>query len=91
MQGRPGRLQTWNSASWGRWESSTATALLPLGGGKPRRLLALLLAYRNAVVSTDRLVEALWEEPPDSAAGTLQSYVSQLRRFVELDGGRRRW
>ncbi len=63
------------------------TALLPLGGGMPRRLLALLLAYRNSVVSTDRLVEALWEEPPDSAAGTLQSYVSKLRRFVELDGG----
>ena len=60
-------------------------ALLPLGGGMPRRLLAVLLAYRNSVVSTDRLVEVLWEEPPDSAAGTLQSYVSRLRRFVELD------
>ena len=34
----------------------------------PRRLLAVLLAYRNSVVSTDRLVEVLWDEPPDSAA-----------------------
>ncbi len=63
------------------------TALLPLGGGMPRRLLAVLLAYRNSVVSTDRLCEVLWEDAPDSAAATLQSYVSRLRRFVELDGG----
>ena len=64
------------------------TALLPLGGGMPRRLLAVLLAYRNSVVSTDRLIEVLWDEaPPDSAAATLQSYVSRLRRFVELDDG----
>ena len=35
------------------------TALLPLGGGMPRRLLAVLLAYRNTVVSTDRLCEVL--------------------------------
>src|SRR5690242_4615554 len=63
------------------------TALLPLGGGMPRRLLAVLLAYRNSVVSTDRLCEVLWEEPPESAAATLQSYVSRLRRFVELGDG----
>ena len=50
----------------------------------PRRLLAVLLAYRNSVVSTDRLVEVLWDEAPESAAATLQSYVSRLRRFVEL-------
>ena len=63
------------------------TALLPLGGGMPRRLLAVLLAYRNSVVSTDRLCDVLWDDAPDSAAATLQSYVSRLRRFVELDGG----
>jgi predicted ATPase/DNA-binding SARP family transcriptional activator len=62
-------------------------ALLPLGGGMPRRLLAMLLAYRSTVVSVDRLVEVLWSEPPESAGATLQSYVSRLRRFVELDGG----
>ncbi|HEX4530442.1 MAG TPA: BTAD domain-containing putative transcriptional regulator, partial [Acidimicrobiia bacterium] len=60
------------------------SALLPLGGGMPRRLLAMLLAYRSTVVSTDRLVEVLWSEPPESAAATLQSYVSRVRRFVEL-------
>src|SRR4051794_23922550 len=62
------------------------SAPLPLGGGMPRRLLAMLLAYRSTVVSTDRLVEVLWSQPPESAGATLQSYVSRVRRFVELGG-----
>ena len=59
----------------------------PSGAGCRGVSSRILLAYRNSVVSTDRLVEVLWDEPPDSAAATLQSYVSRLRRFVELDGG----
>ena len=55
-------------------------------GPKPRRLLGMLLAHRNEVVSADRLVEALWTDPPEAAGATLQSYVSRLRRFVELGG-----
>ena len=53
---------------------------------KPRRLLGILIAHRNAVVSADRLVEALWPDPPEAAGATLQSYISRLRRFVELGG-----
>jgi predicted ATPase/DNA-binding SARP family transcriptional activator len=60
---------------------------LPVGP-KPRRLLGILLAHRNGVVSADRLVAALWTDPPAAAAATLQSYVSRLRRFVELGGER---
>ena len=60
---------------------------LPLGP-KPRRLLGILVAHRNAVVSADRLVAALWTDPPAAASATLQSYVSRLRRFVELGGER---
>ena len=67
---------------------SDGDGLLPLGGGMPRRLLAVLLAYRNSVVSTDRLIEILWDDPPETAGATLQSYVSRLRRFVELGHGR---
>jgi predicted ATPase/DNA-binding SARP family transcriptional activator len=59
---------------------------LPLGGAMPRKLLAVLLAHRNEVVSSDRLIDALWgDDPPPSATATLQSYVSRLRRFTELD------
>ncbi|MDQ1508986.1 MAG: hypothetical protein QOG50_830, partial [Actinomycetota bacterium] len=60
---------------------------LPVGP-KPRRLLGILLAHRNTVVSADRLVAALWSDPPPAASATLQSYVSRLRRFVELGGER---
>src|SRR4051812_33043673 len=58
--------------------------MLPVGGEKPRRLLAVLLAHRNSVVSAERLIDALWTDPPDAAGATLQSYISRLRRFVEL-------
>ncbi len=39
---------------------------------------------RGEVVPTDRLIETLWpQEPPRSAAGSLQAYVSHLRRLLE--------
>jgi DNA-binding SARP family transcriptional activator len=48
---------------------------------KPRALLALLLLHPNEVLSVDRIVEALWgEEPPAKAVGSLQNFVSALRR-----------
>jgi DNA-binding SARP family transcriptional activator len=58
-----------------------------LGGSKQRTLLAILAIHANEVVSTDRLIEALWPEgAPESAANTLQGYVSRLRKT--LDPGR---
>jgi hypothetical protein len=42
--------------------------------------------FLNQVVSTDRLLEFLWPgQPPESAANTLQTYVSHLRRSLEPD------
>ena len=56
---------------------------LSLGGGKQRALLALLLIHPNESLSTDRLIDELWDEqPPPTAAKILQNYVSQLRRVV---------
>jgi DNA-binding SARP family transcriptional activator len=56
---------------------------LELGGLKQRALLACLLLDANRVVSTDRLVDALWEDdPPETARKALQVYVSQLRKLV---------
>jgi DNA-binding SARP family transcriptional activator len=50
---------------------------------KPRALLALLLLHRNEVVSTDALLDGLWgESPPPRALGSLQNYVSHLRRAL---------
>jgi len=57
---------------------------LPLGGGKQRALLAILLLEANRVVSTERLIELLWgEEAPETVGNTLQVTVSQLRKILE--------
>jgi YVTN family beta-propeller protein len=55
---------------------------LSLGGGKQRALLALLLIHQNELLSSDRLIEELWNEPPPTAAKIVQNYVSQLRRVL---------
>src|SRR5919202_5377379 len=56
---------------------------LPLGGQKQRAVLALLLLDAGRVVSTDRLIDALWSEQPPPTAGTsLQNFVSQLRKLL---------
>ncbi|MHA6785803.1 BTAD domain-containing putative transcriptional regulator [Pseudonocardia saturnea] len=60
----------------------------PIDPGSPklRSLLTLLLADHGRVVPLDRINETLWSsEPPATATGTLQSYVSQLRRLLEPD------
>jgi len=59
---------------------------LQLSGQKQRALLALLLLDVNRVVSTDRIVDALWgEAPPRTAATSLQNFVSQLRKLFGSD------
>jgi YVTN family beta-propeller protein len=58
---------------------------LPLGPGKERALLTLLLLYRNERVSTERLIDLLWDEsPPESASKMIQIYVSRLRRKLAV-------
>src|SRR5262249_35158964 len=59
---------------------------LDLGAQKHRALLAVLLLDANRVVSTERLIDALWDdEPPETALKALQVYVSQLRKVVGRD------
>ena len=60
---------------------------LPLGGAKQRALLAVLLLHANEAVSADRLIDALWgERAPETAAHTLQVYVSQVRKALRSAG-----
>ena len=59
---------------------------VPLGGGRQRALLALLLTRPNEVVSTDRLADELWgAHPPRRALNTIQQYISQLRKALGAD------
>jgi DNA-binding SARP family transcriptional activator len=67
----------------GPLEALVDGAPVPLGGAKQRTVLALLLLDAGRVVSTDRLLDALWSgEPPPTATASLQNFVSQLRRAL---------
>ena len=57
--------------------------LVALGPAKQRAVLAILLVRANELVSSDRLIEELWPEPPKTAANTLQVYVGRLRKALE--------
>jgi predicted ATPase/DNA-binding SARP family transcriptional activator len=58
-----------------------------LRGSKRRGLLAYLLVHAGQPVPLDRLVEDLWGGQPSSgAAGTVQTYVSQLRKLLRDTG-----
>jgi predicted ATPase/DNA-binding SARP family transcriptional activator len=61
-------------------------ASVPVGGPKPRLVLALLAARRGAVVSTDRLCDELWpDRAPADPPAVLQSQLSRLRRLLRPD------
>jgi ABC-type transport system substrate-binding protein len=63
-----------------------AGAALPFGGRQQRPVLAVLLAEAGAVVSVDRLADALCgEHPPAGYATTIQTYVFHLREVLEPD------
>jgi DNA-binding SARP family transcriptional activator len=56
---------------------------LELGSARQRALLSFLLLHANEIVSSDRLIDDLWNgEPPASAAKVVQGYISQLRRVL---------
>jgi DNA-binding SARP family transcriptional activator len=60
-----------------------------LGATREAALLADLIVHAGQVVAASRLVEDLWRgTPPPGAAGTLQTYVKNLRRLLEPERGR---
>lgn len=63
------------------WRGGTE---LELGSPQQRAVLAMLLLARGRQVSMDGLVDGLWRERvPRSAVGTLQTYISRLRRVLD--------
>ncbi len=55
--------------------------VVEVGGPKQRAVLAALVIDVGKVVSLDRLIDELWgDQPPARATGTLQAYISNLRR-----------
>ncbi len=67
-----GHLEVWDGARQ-----------VTVGGPQQATLLALLLLDANRVVSTDRLVDDLWDgAPPDNARRLLHGCVVRLRRVL---------
>jgi DNA-binding SARP family transcriptional activator len=58
-------------------------AELDLGSPQQRALLAVLLVNRGMVVPLHNLIDAIWEDrPPQTAIGTVRTYVSRLRTVL---------
>ena len=56
-----------------------------LRGPRHRAVLARLIVARTRTVPLDTLAADLWDEPPVRAAGTLQTFIGDLRRALEPD------
>ncbi|WP_322762428.1 BTAD domain-containing putative transcriptional regulator [Frankia sp. Cr2] len=55
-----------------------------LGGKQRKVLLTALLLNVGQIVTTHRLIEAVWDgRPPDRASATLRTHISELRRRLE--------
>lgn len=73
----------------GPLEAALGGTPLPLGGGKQRAVLAALLLRAGEVVPVDRLVDEVWgDDPPPSAAHSLEAYVSRIRQLLNGHGPR---
>ncbi|NUS64836.1 MAG: SARP family transcriptional regulator, partial [Saccharothrix sp.] len=56
---------------------------VPVPGPQLRCVLAVLASEAGRVVPVGRLAEALWDVPPATARGTVQVYVSRLRKLLD--------
>jgi predicted ATPase/DNA-binding SARP family transcriptional activator len=73
----------------GPLEVVSEQTLLDLGAPRVRLLLALLLVRGGEVVSTDRLIEDLWDgDPPATSRHTMQGCVYRLRQALGVDAWR---
>ncbi len=71
----------------GPFETTAGDGAIALGGPRQRAVVAILALAAPEVVSTDRLVDAIWgEEPPASPLPTLQVFVSKLRKSLAAAG-----
>jgi DNA-binding SARP family transcriptional activator len=71
----------------GPLEVSADGRVVDIGGHKQRALLAILLLRANEPVPRDVLVHELWgERPPAGARGSLEVYVSRLRKALGAAG-----
>lgn len=58
---------------------------VPVGSRRRRELLGRLVAAGGRAVPLPVLLDDLWEDPPPAAAGTVRTFVAELRRALEPD------
>ncbi|MEV0647516.1 BTAD domain-containing putative transcriptional regulator [Phytomonospora sp. NPDC050363] len=71
----------------GPLEVTTAGDRLDLGGLRQSRLLALLLLNRQQPTSVARIVDVLWETPPESARQQVHNSIRGIRRALSVVPG----
>ena len=55
----------------------------PVRGLRRTAVLAMLAVHSGDIVSVDRLIDAVWpDQPPSTAANTVQSHISHLRQVL---------
>ncbi|GAB1516826.1 AfsR/SARP family transcriptional regulator [Actinophytocola sp. KF-1] len=59
---------------------------IAIGSGRQRFVLATLLLNAGRLTSTDRLVDALWDDPPSTARPQLHNVISNIRRRLRAAG-----
>jgi DNA-binding SARP family transcriptional activator len=65
------------------WDDGQHVAI---GSGRQRFVLATLLLNAGRLTSTDRLVDALWDDPPTTARPQLHNLISNVRRRLRAAG-----
>ncbi|MCG8923270.1 BTAD domain-containing putative transcriptional regulator [Lentzea sp. CC55] len=72
----------------GPLELRSARRPVALGGERQQKLLALLLLGTGEVVGFDRLIDELWDDPPQTARRQVCNAAAAVRRVVTRGGGR---
>ena len=68
-------MQVWDGSQWAA-----------IRAAQQRTVLALLLIESGRAVTSERLIDQIWEgRPPATAMGTIQGYVLRLRRLLGDD------
>ena len=57
-------------------------AQLPVAGQRRRSVLAALALRPGELVSLNKLIDTVWDEPPGTARNTVQAHVTALRRLL---------
>ena len=80
--GRPPILCGWKSGSSGGSRLSTTANLFRSAPPQQRAVLGALALAPGQIVAAGSIIDALWADPPATAANLVQGYVSGLRKAL---------